>query len=118
MKKTLYHYKAKVTKVYDGDTITVEVDLGLHTFLKDEKIRFNRINAPEVRGSEKVQGIKSRDFLRKLILGKEIILETIKDKSEKYGRYLGEIHLEMRPGRYINVNDYLVKKKLAMYKKY
>jgi endonuclease YncB( thermonuclease family) len=24
----MYTYKSKVTKVYDGDTITVEVDLG------------------------------------------------------------------------------------------
>ena len=83
MENLLYHYKAKVTEVYDGDTITVEVDLGLHTFLKDEKVRFNRINAPEVRGSEREEGLKSRDFLREQILGKDIVLETIKDKGEK-----------------------------------
>lgn len=118
MKKTLYHYKAKVTSVYDADTCTVEVDLGMHTFLKNEKIRLNRINAPEVKGPEKPLGIKSRDFMRKLILGKEIILETIKDRDEKYGRYLGEIHLETKPGKFINVNDYLVKKGFAAYKKY
>lgn len=38
MEKLLYHYKAKVTEVYDGDTCTVEVDLGMHTFLKDDLI--------------------------------------------------------------------------------
>ncbi|MCX7874696.1 MAG: thermonuclease family protein [Melioribacteraceae bacterium] len=118
MEKTLYHYKAIVTDVYDGDTISVEIDLGLHTFIKDEKIRLNRINAPEVKGKEKPKGIKSRDFLRKKILGKEILLETIKDKDEKYGRYLGEIFLEVEKNKYVNINDLLVEKGFAEYKNY
>lgn len=118
MENLLYHYKAKVTEVYDGDTITVEIDLGLHTYLKDEKVRFNRINAPELRGPEKEEGIKSRDFLREQILGKDIVLETLKDKSGKYGRYLGEIHLKVSEDKYININDLLVEKGFAVYKQY
>lgn len=86
MKFSLYHYKAKVTSVYDGDTCTVDIDLGIHTWIQGEKIWLNRINAPELKGSEKVKGLKSRDFLRSKIEGKEITIETIKDKQEKYGR--------------------------------
>lgn len=118
MEKSLYHYKATVTGVYDGDTCTVDIDLGLHTWLKGEKVRLNRINAPEVRGTEKEKGIKSRDFLKGKILGKEILLETIKDKNEKYGRYLGEILLETKPGKFLNINDLLVKEGFAEYKQY
>lgn len=118
MEKILYHYKAKVTEVYDGDTCTVEIDLGLHTFIKGEKIRLNRINAPELKGKEKEKGIKSRDFLRKKILGKEILLQTIKDKNEKYGRYLGEIFIEDESKKLININDLIVEKGFAVYKKY
>ena len=51
----LYLYKAHVTDVYDADTITVNVDLGFNTWIHDEKIRLARIDAPEVRGKEKVQ---------------------------------------------------------------
>lgn len=68
MDKVLYHYKAKVESVYDGDTCTVDIDLGLHTWINREKIRLNRINAPELRGNEKDKGLKSRDFLRSLII--------------------------------------------------
>jgi micrococcal nuclease len=118
MVKSLYHYKAKVTEVYDGDTCTVEVDLGMHTFIKNEKIRLNRINAPEVKGPEKEKGIKARDFLREQILGKDIILETLKDKDEKYGRYLGEIHIEKDRDEFVNINDLLVEKGFAEYKHY
>lgn len=118
MKKYLYRYNAHVVSVYDGDTITVDIDLGLKTFIKKEKIRFNRINAPELRGKERKAGLKARDFLRELILDKDILLETIKDKKGKYGRYLGEIWLENDKGRLKNVNDLLVQKGYAVYKKY
>lgn len=117
MEMVLYQYKAKVMSVYDGDTIRVDIDLGLKTWIKNESIRLSRINAPEVRGSEKVKGIKSRDYLRKLILKKEIIIKTIKDKKGKYGRYLGEIWIE-KNRQCININDLLVTKGYAVYKEY
>ncbi len=118
MKLTLYNYKAVVTEVYDGDTCTVDIDLGLHTWVRGEKIRLNRINAPEMRGAEKEKGKLSRDFLREKILNKEIILETIKDKKGKYGRYLGEVWLLISGENYENINDLLVSKGFAKYQKY
>ena len=118
MELTLYHYKAKVTSVYDGDTCTVDIDLGLHTWIAGEKIRLNRINAPEVRGSERAKGLKSRDFLRSKIEGNEVFIQTIKDKKGKYGRYLGEIWFEETEGNFININDLLVTEGFAKYHKY
>lgn len=46
----LYHYAAQVVSVYDGDTITVDIDLGLEVWLKGQKIRLLNIDTPEVRG--------------------------------------------------------------------
>jgi micrococcal nuclease len=117
MEIVLYQYRAKVMSVYDGDTVRVDIDLGLKTWIKNESIRLYRINAPEVRGSERVEGLKSRDYLRKLILKKEVIIQTIKDKKGKYGRYLGEIWIEKNK-KWINVNDLLVEKGYAAYKEY
>lgn len=117
MEDQLYNYRAKVNSVYDGDTIRVDIDLGLKTWVKNESLRLARINAPEVRGSEKVKGKASRDFLRKLILGKEVIVETLMDEKGKYGRYLAEIWLK-DDGEYTNVNDLLVEKGHASYKEY
>ena len=118
MESQLFQYKAIVTAVYDGDTCTVDIDLGLHTWIKKEKIRLYGINAPELRGKERPQGLLARDFLRGLILNKEITLHTIKDAREKYGRYLGEIWITDPKGKYIKVNDELVKAGFAVYKKY
>lgn len=118
MDKVLYHYKAKIVEVYDGETCTIDIDLGLHTWIKGEKIRLNRINAPELRGTERTKGLKSRDFLRLLILDKEVFIETIKDKKEKYGRYLADVWLEDDKGKFININDEIVKNGFAKYQKY
>ena len=90
----LYHYTAQVLSVYDGDTCRVDIDLGLGIWIRNEKLRLVRINAPEVTGDTKVLGLASRDALRELIDGKEIIIETIKDKRGKYGRYLAEIWVD------------------------
>jgi micrococcal nuclease len=118
MKHVLYHYKAFVTDIYDGDTLTIDIDLGLRTWIKEESVRLHRINAPEMKGTERPKGILARDFLRSLILNKEIVIETIKDRKEKYGRYLGEIWLKLNETDYLNVNDEMVKNGHAIYKEY
>lgn len=117
MKNVLYQYKAFVTSVYDGDTCTVDIDLGLHTWVRGEKIRLIRIDAPEIRGKSRNKGLASRDYLREIILDKEIIIGTFKDKKGKYGRYLGEIWLP-HEDEIINVNDLMVNKGFAVYKEY
>lgn len=90
----MYEYNATCVSVYDGDTITVDLDLGFNTCRKGIKIRLFGINTPEIRGgteATKEAGRRSRDWLKEKILGKEIILKTYKDKKGKYGRWLGEI---------------------------
>ncbi len=116
-KDYLYHYRALITSAYDGDTVTAEIDLGLKTMVKGEKLRLHRINAPEMRGEDKVAGKASRDWLRSRILGKAVIIETFKDKRGKYGRYIAEIWLPEDDG-YTNINDELVAQGHAVYKEY
>ena len=106
----MYEYKAKVIKVYDGDTVTVILDLGFNVTIK-ERLRLAGINTPEVRGVEKVEGKISRDRLRELILGEEVIVKT--SKRGKYGRYIAKL---IHGG--VVINDWLVEEGLAVYKEY
>jgi len=115
MQISLFCYRAKITSVYDGDTCTADIDLGLSTWVHGEKLRLYRINTPELRGPEREQGIIARDFVRNLILGKEVIVQTIVDKKGKFGRYLAEIWVVADEGRWINVNDHLIEKGYAEY---
>ena len=72
----MYEYTAKVIKVYDGDTITVDIDLGFGIMLRKQTLRLYGINTPEVRGESKEEGKRVRDLLRERILEKTIIIKT------------------------------------------
>lgn len=109
----MYVYKARVVAVYDADTITVDVDLGFHSWLKKVKVRLYGIDAPEVRGVERPEGLRSRDWLREEILNKEVILQTYKDGTGKgkYGRWLADLfRVEGDP---VSINQELINNGLA-----
>lgn len=108
-----YQYPALVVSVYDGDTITVNIDLGFGIELKKQKIRLYGINTPEVRGESRDLGIISRDYVREKILNKNITLQSIKDKKGKYGRWLGIILIKN-----VNLNEELISKNLAIFADY
>ncbi len=109
----MYTYKALVRKVYDGDTITVDIDLGLNVWLKGQKIRLYGLDAPEIRGEERPTGLISKKHLSNLILGKTIKLRTIRDSKGKYGRWLGIVCLGS-----VNVNQWLIERGYAVQKYY
>ena len=89
----MYEYRAIVTKIYDGDTITVDIDLGFGVWLKKQSLRLEGIEAAEIRGEERELGLQVRDTLREwLPLGSEVYVVTNKDKSGKYGRWLAYIY--------------------------
>lgn len=118
LRSKLYYYAAEVTEVYDGDTITINLDLGLSMWRTNQKIRLWKINAPEVRGPEREEGLRVRDFVRDLILGKPVLIRTILDKhgadrTGKYGRLLGEVLVEGEAGESINVNQLLLDRGLV-----
>ena len=89
----MYHYKAKIIAVYDGDTVTAMVDLGFLHF-QEMKLRLFGIDTPELRGEEREQGMVVRDLLREMILDKEVEIHSYKDKQGKYGRYLATIVID------------------------
>ena len=108
-----YCYNAMYVSAYDGDTVTllIEADVGFdittsvkHTF------RLYGINTPEVRGSEREAGLVSRDFVRSnLALASSIKVQTSKDKTGKYGRYLAVLWIDD-----VLLNQELVKQDLAV----
>ena len=82
----MYEYRAKIIEVIDGDTADVQIDMGLdiHT---TQRVRLYGIDAPE-KSSE--SGKKAKDRLTELMpVGSIVTLRTIKDRKEKFGRYLG-----------------------------
>ncbi len=103
----MYEYRANIIAVYDGDTVTADIDLGFEVWLRDQRLRLLNINTPEVRGKSKKEGIVARDALRARILGKEVIIKS--DRKGKYGRWLVEIFVEEE-----NINSWLLSEGYAV----
>lgn len=93
----MYEYKCKITRIVDGDTVDVDIDLGFGVWLKDERVRIMGIDTPESRTSdpvEKIFGLASKYRLQEL-LGKTAVLKTEvnkdgEDMKGKFGRILGD----------------------------
>lgn len=78
-----------MVSVYDGDTITVDIDLGFNISLRDQTLRLFCVDTPEVRGAERPRGLAVRDQVRLwLPVGASIELRSIKDRTGKFGRWL------------------------------
>lgn len=91
--ENLYHYKAFIYNVYDGDGVykaNVHMGIGLYA---DKHLRLYGVDCPELRGLQKKAGIIVRDYVRSLILNKDVIIKTHKDQLGKYGRLMVDIHI-------------------------
>jgi len=109
----LYHYRAVFVGAYDGDSVTVDIDLGLNSWLRKQKLRLIGINAPELRGETYAAAVKSRDRVVSLCATGQMVIETHRDKTEKYGRWLARIWVK-DDTEWLCVNDLMVSEGLAV----
>jgi len=117
MDDKLYHYRAKVTRVVDGDTIDVMFDLGMNTFVR-ERVRLKDIDTPEIFGMKKEseefqRGMAAKAFVSERLLDKSVWVKTHKDKTGKYGRYLAEVFFQDDGGKHVSVGKLLLEEGLA-----
>ena len=91
----MYEYKCKVTRVVDGDTVDIDIDLGFGVWLHKERVRVYGIDTEESRTrdkEEKKYGLAAKAFVKEFVKGSDIILRTKKyDAKGKFGRILGDI---------------------------
>lgn len=92
------YYVKKVTKIVDGDTIDVDIDLGFDISFSS-RVRLAGIDTPESRTADKMEkalGLEAKAYLKHEIeAAKSVVIKTEKmDSSEKYGRILGWVYLD------------------------
>jgi micrococcal nuclease len=91
------YYIKQVTKVVDGDTIDVVIDLGFDISFTT-RVRLAGIDTPESRTrdlAEKALGLESKKYLAdRLKDAKNIVIKTEKiNSTEKFGRVLGWLYV-------------------------
>ena len=101
----------KVTKVVDGDTIDVIIDMGFDIMYKS-RVRLFGIDTPESRTrnlDEKKRGLLAKKYLQEALkAGNKLSIKTYKDnETGKFGRILGDVFID---GKSINaqmVKDFM-----------
>ncbi len=107
----LYTYMAKLNRVIDADTLVLEIDRGF----KDYSIKTNRlarIDAPEIRGENKEDGIKAKEWVEQKLIATSITIQSL--ELDSFGRAIAEVwYWEEENDRWISLNDRLVDMNLA-----
>ena len=90
-----YRYKAVIRRVVDGDTIDVDLDLGLGVWVHNQRLRLYGVDTPEIYGRDaSPDGHVAKSYVEdQCPVGMEVVVETIKDKTGKYGRWLALVWL-------------------------
>lgn len=104
----------KIEKIIDGDTVDLIIDLGFDVCIK-QRIRLAGINTPELRhgtAESKQKAVLSVNRLTDLLDTGEIYVCTVKDRTDKYGRYLGYLYI-IKQNIEFEVNQILLDEGLA-----
>ncbi|HDI7205132.1 TPA: thermonuclease family protein [Staphylococcus aureus] len=84
----LYTYKAKCTKVIDGDTLDIVIDFGFNTYGK-RRVRLLGVDTPE---RSQTNYKEATQFTRSCAENKDIYIQS--HKSDSFGRYLAKVWFE------------------------
>ena len=89
----MFEYKAKITRVIDGDTVDAMIDLGFSVHRKI-RIRLHGINTPESRTKdleEKERGLQAKNRLIGILEEYDYEVNLKSYGIGKFGRCLGEL---------------------------
>ena len=103
----MYRYRVNVTRVVDGDTVDVDIDLGFGMWYKKQRVRLMGIDTPESRTrdlEEKFYGLQAKAHLTSLMEKADEIQLVSHDKG-KFGRILGEI---FDPDSMVSINVQMI----------
>lgn len=113
MVKLLGVYDAIISKIIDGDTVEVNIELGFRIKLI-KRVRIFGIDAPEVVGENKNLGKIVKGYLKEILKGHLVYLYVYKF-DDSFGRAIAEIDV---PNHGFEVGKDLLEKGLAWkYKK-
>jgi micrococcal nuclease len=88
----MYEYTARLVRLVDADTLILDVDLGMHVWMRGQRIRAASLNAPELSTSEgKTAKAWVEAWFAQHCPDGSVTLRTSRDRNDNYGRLLGTI---------------------------
>jgi micrococcal nuclease len=103
-----------VKRIIDGDSLVLDIDLGFYMFMNETKIRLYGLDTPEMNSEDpllRLQAVLATRYLYdNLQVGDKVIIKTVLDKREKYGRLLATVFTKGG----VNINEGLLQNRLAV----
>lgn len=100
----MFEYQAKLDRVVDGDTVDLHIDLGFSMENRSTRIRLADIDTHEIffvdnESEEYKKGMEEKEFAiewfdeanRKHDGNYPLVVNTMRDRTGKYGRYIAYI---------------------------
>jgi micrococcal nuclease len=114
-----FHYKATLRSNYDGDSCRLDLHLGCGVVLKGEdgrgvRCRLAVIDTPELRGEERPAGLVAKEYLANRLKDRPLMVRTTLDKEGKFGRLLVTLYIKDDDGTWVDVNQELLDKGMAV----
>jgi micrococcal nuclease len=88
----MYTYSCTITKIIDGDTVDVDIDLGFSVVLRNQRVRLYGCDTPESRTRDLVErryGFAAKRYVAAFLPVGSYAKLVSHDKG-KFGRILGE----------------------------
>jgi micrococcal nuclease len=102
-----YTYRASVVRVVDGDTVDLLVDTGFYQKIQI-RCRLKGVNAPEMwheLQEERDKAKAATEWMKdKIPVGTEVVVRTSRLPGDRYGRWIGEIFVDLE-----NLSEAIVK---------
>jgi endonuclease YncB( thermonuclease family) len=100
VKDYLYHYKAIMSRVIDGDTIVFkEIDMGLDVWVKNKHARLLGINSPELHDKDEQVRFKAneaKEYLANRLTEDTVVIIKVREYNplDSFGRILADVYFE------------------------
>lgn len=100
----------EVEQILDGSTfigwLNLELDIKIRKKIRLINVRCHNTNVE--------QGVKSKEFVQKLMEGRNVYCTIFKDKFHKYSTVLAVVYIQSGERSMVNLNDLLVEKNLGI----
>lgn len=99
----------KCLRVIDGDTLLCRIICPCCRVESEQRVRLSRIDAPELKGSDRAKGLLSKKRLAETVEGMAIKVSVTRAWPDRYGRVLAEVEVAG-----INLSDMMLAHGLAV----
>lgn len=105
----MWNYKAHCTRVVDGDTYDVTVDLGFN-ILHKIRLRLRGVDTPEVFGPNTSEAGKvASEYVRSILENKDVQITTYKIQPTTFNRYEADVSVLIE-GVPVDIGTHLVER--------